>query len=246
MSPYPAYEGGHLDHSRIQTQIDVLNQVYSANSMPFRFELTSIDYTTNSFWFQNYGPESPGDVAMRKALRVGGIADLNVDSVGSILSLQGEAFFGLSTFPWDLRTNSSDPSLFKDGIVLDYTVLPGGRPDLNKGWVLVHEVFHFFGGYHLWSGGCDTTTGGDEVSDTNPQAEANHGYPMGRHSCSTQYTDMVWNFMDYTDQSCGDKSFTPGQVARATAFAKLYRGIGSSMTTLDVSRRRKSGRQKGL
>jgi hypothetical protein len=58
----------------------VLNKGYANSGLSFT--LASIDHTTNAQWFQSVGPDSSLQTTMKRSLRVGGAADLNVYTVG--------------------------------------------------------------------------------------------------------------------------------------------------------------------
>ncbi|WP_055436023.1 M43 family zinc metalloprotease [Lacinutrix algicola] len=82
----------------------------------------------------------------------------------------------------------------------------------DKGRTMTHEVGHYLGLYHTFQGGCAGV--GDEVADTPAVDAPNYGCPTGHQSCST--TDMIENYMDYTDDTCMN-TFTAGQKARVQA-----------------------------
>ncbi|KAA3634471.1 MAG: T9SS C-terminal target domain-containing protein [Bacteroidetes bacterium] len=92
-----------------------------------------------------------------------------------------------------------------DGIVIDYTVFgsseKGNFPALEApydlGRVATHETGHWLGLRHIWGdGGCSV----DDYCDDTPYArEAN--YDCDQHfSCSS--TDMIENYMDYSEDDC--------------------------------------------
>ena len=102
----------------IQDQIDVLNEDYAASGLTFTLAATT--RTVNSQWFNQVGPDSSLQTTMKKTLRQGGKADLNVYTVGFTTG-SGEGLLGYSTFPSDYTGNPTD-----DGVVILYSSLPGG------------------------------------------------------------------------------------------------------------------------
>lgn len=82
----------------------------------------------------------------------------------------------------------------------------------NKGRTLTHEIGHWIGLRHIWGdGGCSVD---DYCGDTPASDAANFGCPTSHVSCSS--TDMVQNYMDYTDDNCMN-IFTQDQKARMQA-----------------------------
>lgn len=78
----------------------------------------------------------------------------------------------------------------------------------DEGRTTTHEVGHFLNLRHIWG---DSNCGNDFVSDTPTHQTSNGGCPIGQVSCSS--TDMVQNYMDYTNDSCMNL-FTQGQTDR--------------------------------
>lgn len=115
-----------------------------------------------------------------------------------------------------------------DGVVSDYRFFGSSDYDdgsfnlsapYDKGRTMTHEVGHFLGLFHTFQGGCAGTgaTGGDFCADTPAVATSNGGCPTGIDSCpSDSGSDMVENYMDYTDDACMD-TFTADQKARILA-----------------------------
>lgn len=208
---------GAVSDVQIANQIRVLNDSYSgltggANTK-FRFVLAGVDRTANNTWYAA-GMGSSAETAMKTALRKGTARDLNFytnhPSTGEL---------GWATFP---NEYSSRP--LRDGVVCDYGTVPGGYfSPYNEGDTGTHEVGHWLGLYHTFSGGCKGK--GDYVSDTPAEASAAWDCPKGRDTCPTGAgLDPIENFMDYTDDYCMYK-FTAGQAARAASLSGTYRGL---------------------
>lgn len=206
---------GNVSSEDIQEQIDVLNASYAGDNggaeTQFRFTLAGLDRTTNETWY--FGVEDAAlDLAMKTALKQGGVGALNIYSVRPSGGLLGR-----STFPWNF---TSDP--VRDGILIRYSTLPNGvLTPYNLGDTLVHEVGHWLGLYHTFSGKCNHNN--DFVADTPAEKYAALGCPEDIDSCPGNVgLDPVENYMDYTDDSCMFE-FTPGQAARMAIAWDVFR-----------------------
>ncbi len=95
----------------------------------------------NAQWFAQVGPDSSLQTTMKRSLRKGGAAALNVYTVG-FTSGSGEGLLGYSTFPSDYASDPTD-----DGVVILFSSLPGGSTaNYNEGKV---------SGWRVWcAGGC--------------------------------------------------------------------------------------------
>jgi len=82
----------------------------------------------------------------------------------------------------------------------------------DGGRTTTHEVGHWLNLRHIWGdGNCNAD---DFVSDTPTSDAANYGCATGHTSCSS--TDMVQNYMDYSDDACMNL-YTQGQKDRMRA-----------------------------
>jgi hypothetical protein len=159
------------------------------------------------------GIQSQAERRAKEALRVGGAETLNV------YLTDGGGYLGWATFPSSYRGQPS-----QDGVVLYYASLPGGGLEIySEGDTLPHEVGHWLGLYHTFQNGC--TTNNDYVADTNAERIPAFYCPVGRDTCTGfKYPglDPIFNFMDYTQDSCMN-SFTPLQSVRMEEAHALYR-----------------------
>lgn len=199
--------GGYLSQSTLNTQLSVMNSNYAPYGI--QFALAGTDYTVNTNWASD-----GNELAMKKALRKGNYAALNVYFMYSIGGNLGYCYF-----PTSVTTGSDD--FYYDGCSILYTTAPGGSAtNYNQGKTVTHEVGHWFGLLHTFQGGC---TGGDSVADTPAQASASSGCPVGRDSCPTiAGLDPITNYMDYSYDSCYEK-FSAGQNTRMLNMYNTYR-----------------------
>jgi hypothetical protein len=212
--------GGNVTSAQINNQISVLNAAYAgaapggtgANT-PFRFQLVSVDRTTNTRWF-NLSHGSSAERQMKNLLHTGGAGALNIYSA----NLSG-GLLGWATFPQDYLSNSVG-----DGVVVLFSSLPGGSAaPYNLGDTATHEIGHWLGLYHTFQNSCSAP--GDSVDDTPYEAAPNFGCPAApaADTCpSLPGVDPIRNFMDYTDDACMFQ-FTAGQSTRMSNHWTAYR-----------------------
>lgn len=140
---------------------------------------------------------------------------------------ESETLLGYAQFPSESSLQGipeSGGASTTDGVVVQYTSFgssekgdfPIMQEPYNKGRTTVHEVGHYLGLRHIWG---DGPCGADDfVADTPEQAGPTRGCPLGKASCGS--TDMISNYMDYSDDACMN-IFTKGQKARMRAVLEV-------------------------
>ncbi len=190
---------GGVTATQINNQITALHNAYA--NCGFVFSLAGVDYTNNSTWYTCAGGTC--ETNMKNALRKGTADDLNL-----YFNNMGSGLLGWATFP---SSYASAPK--KDGVVLHQGTVPGGTAaPYNEGDTAVHEVGHWMGLLHTFSGGCAEPN--DGVSDTPAHSGGTYGCPVGSDTCASPGLDPINNFMNGTDDACMTH-LTPGQCTRA-------------------------------
>ncbi|KAI1640702.1 hypothetical protein F4809DRAFT_589813 [Biscogniauxia mediterranea] len=201
--------GGYLTQAMIDDQLAVLNAAYAPHAISFN--LVSTDWTVNTNWAAD-----GSELAMKKALRKGTYADLNVYFIDQLR----DDLLGYCYFPDNVSSGSND--FYYDGCSILGQSVPGGTASpYNEGGTAIHEIGHWMGLYHTFQGGC--TGSGDYVDDTPAEATSASGCPVGRDTCPNQAgEDPIHNYMDYTTDACYEE-FTAGQEARMYSAWSTYR-----------------------
>jgi hypothetical protein len=213
------FENGEVPEDMIRAQIRVLDDSYSGRTggagSGFGFQLMGITRTTNATWFESMVSDFELELQIKQTLRRGGPETLNIYTV------DGGPYLGFAYYPSVLAI----PSLAAlDGVVLDWRSLPGGTFEIySEGDTATHEVGHWLALYHTFDGKCSIKN--DFVSDTPAEFAPAFFCPVGRDTCATPSKpglDPIFNFMDYTQDSCMYQ-FTEGQVQRMQAAWAAFR-----------------------
>jgi len=224
---------GDFSDAEVQTQIDILNEDFLAltgtnaengNYGAIQFALATVDpggspttgitRTQNTSWFNDSGtyyntlawdPNRYMNIYTNQASgNLGYVPFLPADAGGTLVGGSN------------------------DRVVILYTTFGRNAPfaPFNLGRTGTHEVGHYLGLEHTFSGGCGSsgTPGcygdGDLVCDTNPEASPTFNCPASRTSCSLP--SPFDNYMDYSDDICMEQ-FTPEQVLRMRCSMEYYR-----------------------
>ena len=213
------FDNGDVPDSMINAQMRVLVDSYSGKTggpgAGFTFQLMGVTRTTNQNWFENLVFDQNVEFEAKRALRKGGPETLNIYTV------DGGPYLGFAYYP----TVLTDPRYaILDGVVLDWRSLPGGTFEIySEGDTATHEVGHWLALYHTFEGGCGPK--GDLVSDTPAERSPAFFCPIGRDSCDQKVRpglDPIFNFMDYTQDSCMFM-FSQGQTERMRAAWAAFR-----------------------
>ncbi|XP_027632546.1 pappalysin-2 isoform X1 [Tupaia chinensis] len=176
-----------------------------------------------------FDPDSPKRAYMsvkelKEALQLNSTHFLNVYFASSVR----EDLAGAATWPWDKEAISH-----LGGVVLNPTYY--GMPGHTN--IMIHEVGHVLGLYHVFKGvsereSCDdpcretvpSMETGDLCADTAPTPKSKLCQDPGPVNDTCGFTHFPGapfsNYMSYTDDDCTD-SFTPNQVARMHCYLDL-------------------------
>ncbi len=150
-------------------------------------------------------------------------------------------FFGVLGYaypPVDLPNWPAQSTIdsFRQGVVLDYRAVGSRNPDpiapeADGGRSATHEIGHYLGLRHIWGddqGKCTANGGEDDgIGDTPESGDASQQTcNLNINSCTDttaiDYSDMVENFMDYSDDACLNM-FTKGQIEFMRSVLLTYR-----------------------
>jgi hypothetical protein len=210
------FENGDVPDSMIRDQMRVLNDSYSGRTggvnTGFAFDLVGVTRTTNAGWFANFSSDFAVEMEAKTALRQGGRGTLNIYLVDA------SPWLGWAYFPSILDTQYASIV----GVVVDWRSLPGGTFAVySEGDTATHEAGHWLALYHTFDGKCGTK--GDYVADTPAEQSPAFYCPVGRDTCNGKPgLDPIYNFMDYTQDSCMYE-FSAGQAERMQSAWAAYR-----------------------
>ena len=215
----------NISDAQIQSQLDVLNEDFrrtnsdanntwsQAADTEIEFCLATVDpngNATSGITRKSSNKTSWGTNDAMKKSSQGGVDPWDTSQYLNMWVCNiGSGLLGYAQFPGG--------SAATDGVVMGPNYF--GSSDKGSGFYLsapfdkgrttTHEVGHYLNLRHIWGdGACGTD---DFVSDTPESDAANYGCSTGHSSCGT--TDMVQNYMDYSDDSCMNL-FTQGQKNR--------------------------------
>jgi Pregnancy-associated plasma protein-A len=224
----------NISLAQIQSQIDVLNEDYSATNVeilnPGAYNFAGYFGVVANCKIQfclNTVVRTPTTVTSFtstndpvKKTSSGGQDPLNPATMLNLWSCNlGGGLLGYATFPGG--------SLSLDGVVCLYSAI-GTRAagatatPYDEGRTATHEIGHWLGLYHTFQGACSRTN--DKVDDTPPLDGPNFSCPpIGeRSTCRGTPLEQYMNYMDYVDDLCM-YMFSKGQLARIDGFIAASR-----------------------
>ncbi|MCZ6836108.1 MAG: zinc metalloprotease [Planctomycetota bacterium] len=215
---------GYLDAATIQSQIDILNEdflalpgtngaagtdiqieFYLATVNPSGNPTNGITYTTNDTWFND-----DGTYYNTLAWDTNQYMNIYTNTAGGFLGY-------VPGLPQHGIVGST-----ADRIVILYDSFGRNSPlvPYDQGRTATHEVGHYLGLYHVFSGcGTPCTSSGDLICDTFQQSTPNGGC-SNASTCGE--TDSFRNYMDYTNDLCMT-DFTYGQALRMRCSLENWR-----------------------
>ncbi|WP_054852229.1 immunoglobulin-like domain-containing protein [Olleya sp. ITB9] len=231
----------NISEAQIQSQLDVLNEDFrrtnpdadnawsQAADTEIQFCLSTVDpngNATTGITRKQVTRQDWGTSDDMKRSSTGGVNPWDTSEylnmwIVPLMTSQGGTILGYAQFPGG--------SAATDGVVMGYNYF--GRvgnvsAPFDGGRTTTHEVGHYLNLRHIWG---DSNCGNDFVSDTPTHQTSNGGCPIGQVSCGS--TDMVQNYMDYTNDSCMNL-FTQGQKARMRAVLEAG-GVRRSLALSD-------------
>lgn len=221
---------GNIPNSQIQNQLDIINEDFQAlagtpgangtNAMvqfvlatedPNGQPTNGITRSTNNTWF-NDGGSYWNSLAWDPNTYINIYCNSASGNLGYVPFLPQTGTVG---------SNSDRVVVLWDTVGRN---APYGPP-YDQGRTVTHELGHYFGLEHTFTGGCASAnppncyTSGDLICDTNSEQSPTFGCP-NKTSCSS--ADPIDNYMDYSDDTCMEM-FTPEQVNRIRCTIENWR-----------------------
>jgi len=213
----------NISAAQLQTQLDVLNEDFrrlnadqtnlwsQAADAEVEFCLATVDPSGNSTSGITRTSTNTNGFGTNDAVKFNSSGGKDAWPSGDYLNFWvcniGGGILGYAQFP------GGDPAT--DGVVNDYRytgTIGTAQSPFDLGRTATHEVGHWLNLRHIWGdGNCNAD---DFVSDTPTSDAPNYGCATGHVSCNS--TDMVQNYMDYSDDACMNL-FTQGQKSRMQA-----------------------------
>ena len=210
VSEGPSPAQGNVPDAWIAAQVDTLNATYGR--LGLRFALALVQRVENPAWYRDLELGSAQERAMKDALALDPARVLNLYTARP----SGD-YLGWATLP----DAGAEADRGQGVVVLDQSLPGGTAAPYDLGHTTTHEVGHWAGLLHTFSGGCSAP--GDGVDDTPQQRSGSSRCPTARDSCPLDPgLDPVHNYMDYSDDACMTE-FTPGQGLRSRALLAQFR-----------------------
>ena len=227
----------NISDAQIQSQLDILNADFRRTNSDQDNVWGSVAADTEiEFCLASFDPNGNASTGI---LRV----PTSVSSFGSNDAMKFSSQGGSDAWPASDYLNYWVCNL--SGGLLGYAQFPGGSAatdgvvcgyqytgdigtasaPFDLGRTGTHEVGHWLNLRHIWG---DGPCGSDDFCNDTPESDgANYGCALGHVSCGS--TDMVQNYMDYSDDACMNV-FTQDQKQRMRA---LFAPGGARASILD-------------
>ncbi|QDV07769.1 Pregnancy-associated plasma protein-A [Planctomycetes bacterium Poly30] len=224
---------GNVPDSRLNSQIDILNEDFRALSgtpgapgtdTKIEFALATVDPNgapttginryNNSTWYSDGG-------SYWNTLAWDPDVYLNIYTLGApqgSSGILGYVPFLPASSPNSVGSNSDRVVVLNSAVGRNAPAAP-----YNQGRTLTHEIGHFLGLNHTFNGGCGGSncyTSGDLICDTNAESQPEYNCPANSSSCGSP--DPVRNYMDYSPDTCMT-NFTEEQARRIRCTLEFYR-----------------------
>ncbi len=229
------YDMPHFDVNAVQAQLDMLNAEFDDDIHYYQYNIT-LKFCLATTEFEHLPLPTPYSTTMSSVIQYGNkgvfwIEDVNVGPSLDPFTPANRAYLSTSTgsldddhylriYVYDTGGNGSQSTIIpqfvtspdKMVILTEEHTNVASNPSYGTGKVLVHEVGHYMGLFHVFHGGCSGSSpyncvvDGDKICDTAPLA-----YPANTNNCETDVStwcpgyyvpDRRLNHMDYKEDNC--------------------------------------------